>query len=250
MSRRLTAIEIAEGALLADIAIALELLSIYMPYLSLLARLLIPIVFVVLVLRRGLYVSMIALSVAAFIVAIMTGFHYLMPMLFAGGTGLYLGTTMKRRWPHAGILLLGVSATALLLWGLSFLFALLAGVPPATMGQWFQKSYQTLMSFADLLVSPTELAPWWRQTAHPAIESAATILLTYWWATYLVFLWLLLWPVVTATYLGANLLMRQMGYQVIPFPGGGIERRVRRMRRRLAREGIRWGILRRRRATS
>ena len=50
----MSAIEIAEGALLADIAVLFQLAVIYLPVIDLLTRFEIPIVLAVLVLRRGL----------------------------------------------------------------------------------------------------------------------------------------------------------------------------------------------------
>ncbi len=73
MFRKLSAIEIAEGALLADIAIVFQLLTLYLPIGGDFFRLLIFIVFAILVLRRGLYVGVMGMIVALFLSAIMVG---------------------------------------------------------------------------------------------------------------------------------------------------------------------------------
>ena len=56
MFRKLTAIEIAEGALLADIGIIFQLLAIYIPIGKGIFHVLTPIVFAIIVLRPGFYV--------------------------------------------------------------------------------------------------------------------------------------------------------------------------------------------------
>ena len=73
MLRRLSAIEIAEGALLADICVIFQLLVTYLPVGGDFFRVLIFVVFAILVLRRGLYVGIMAMFVALFITGIVTG---------------------------------------------------------------------------------------------------------------------------------------------------------------------------------
>src|SRR5689334_5247956 len=127
MPRKLSAIEIAEGALLSDIAVIFQLLSLYLPIGRTFLRILIPIVFAIIVLRRRLYVGMMGLCVALFIVGIMTGPNYLISMLLAGTAGLFLGVTMKNRLRHIVVLFVGVTAGALALYSILILFTLLAG---------------------------------------------------------------------------------------------------------------------------
>ena len=78
--RSLSAIELAEGALLADIAVVLQLLSIYLPFADVTFRIGALIVFAVLVLRRRLYASIICLGVTLFIVVLLTGPAVLVPV--------------------------------------------------------------------------------------------------------------------------------------------------------------------------
>ena len=61
MPRKLNAIEIAEGALLANIAVIFQLLALYLPVGGIVFALLVPTVFTVLVLRRGFYASIMGL---------------------------------------------------------------------------------------------------------------------------------------------------------------------------------------------
>src|SRR5260370_24291599 len=70
---RLSAIEIAEGALLADIAVVFQLLSIYLPIGGGYPALMVPIPFSILVLRRGLYTGLMGFFFALFLIAGLTG---------------------------------------------------------------------------------------------------------------------------------------------------------------------------------
>src|SRR5712691_9862623 len=99
MFRRLSAIEIAEGALLADIGVIFQLLVTYLPIGGDFFRFLIPVVFAIIVLRRGLYVGSMSLTVAAFISGIIAGPGLVILMLIEGLAGLFLGVTMKYRLP-------------------------------------------------------------------------------------------------------------------------------------------------------
>src|SRR4051794_28070902 len=94
----MSAIEIAEGALLADIAVLLQMVAIYLPMLDLLARFVIPIVLAVLVLRRGLPVGIMSCCVGCFLIGMLSGLSFLVPMLLTCTAGLFLGVTMGRGW--------------------------------------------------------------------------------------------------------------------------------------------------------
>ncbi|HEX9134530.1 MAG TPA: hypothetical protein VF844_19755, partial [Ktedonobacteraceae bacterium] len=73
MFRRLTAIEIAEGALLADIAVIFQLLVKILPIGGGIFHLLIPIVFTVIVLRRSFYVGCMSLVATRFTSVLISG---------------------------------------------------------------------------------------------------------------------------------------------------------------------------------
>src|SRR5947209_3218825 len=174
MPRKLNAIEIAEGALLADIAIIFQLLIMYLPVGGDVFRFLIPIVFAILVLRRGFYVGIIGLCVAVFVTGLLTGIGPVILMLFEAGTGLFLGLTI------------------------------------ATL---------------NLLAGNLGLTEVWKHKLYPIIAAVANWGFTYWWAALYIGMWVFLWPVVIAVYYITNVFVRLLGYDVLPFPGGFIERR-------------------------
>ncbi len=239
MLRKLSAIEIAEGALLADIAVIFQLLVIYLPVGDTFFRLLIPIVFAVLVLRRGLYPGIMALCVALFIVGLMTGLQFLVLMLLECGAGLFLGFTMKYRLRHFILIFAGVTGSALLVYGLLILSTLLTGFPLSRLVLELQKSYETAISLVNVIAANVGLGTWWRHSIYPTVGSLAKWGFTYWWALLLVALWVVLWPVVTVVYFTTNLFVRLLGYQVRPFPDGRPGRLLRRMARFIVRRVLR-----------
>ena len=247
MTHRMRPIEIAEGALLADISIVFQLLSLYMPYLDVFFRMLTSVVFAVLVLRRGLYVGVMASAVALFVVGVMTGFQLTVPLIFTCGAGLYLGVTMKRRVPWPVVLLVGTTGSAVAVYAVVVVFALLAGLPLTELLVALQKSYAAAVSVMSFLASQAGLTDWWHGEMYPAVNSVAQVVFTYWWIFYFVALWLLLWPVVIGMYAFTNAMARLLGYDVTPFPGRAGGRLIVRLF--AVREGIKRGLIRRGSAT-
>ena len=231
MTRKLSAIEIAEGALLADIAAMLQLVALYLPVVDVLARFLIAIVFAVLALRRGLYVGALSLGVAGFVAAMLAGLTAAIPLGLSCGAGLFLGYAMKRRMRHVPLLLLGATGGALAVGALVVLFTLLAGLSTATMARQMERSYELGMALAGGLAGWIGAGAWWHQTAAPQLEPLARAALAYWWALAVVVLWLSLCPIVTMVYFTTNVAVRALGYDVRPFPGPRAERLILRLGR-------------------
>lgn len=229
----MSAIQIAEGALLADIAVLLQLVAIYLPVLDFLARFVIPIVLAVLVLRRGLMVGIMSLCVGCFLIGMLSGLAFLAPMLLTCTAGLFLGITMRNRWPHVPLILLGTTGGALAVYGLAIMFSLVAGVPLSLMARQLELAYQGTFALAELATAWLGYAAWWRETAYPALAPLAQATLEYWWLLYPAALWVFLCPIVVLTYFTTNYSVRLLGYNVRAFPGGAIERRMARGARRL-----------------
>src|ERR1019366_3426956 len=133
MFRDLKAIEIAEGALLADIAVLFQLLALYLPIGGQVLRLLTFIVFTVLVLRRGLYVGVMGLCVAVFVSMMIVGTHSLFYLLLECTGGLFLGITMRRRVPLLLLLLVGITGGALVFYGFIILSSFVFAIPLSTL---------------------------------------------------------------------------------------------------------------------
>lgn len=238
----MSAIEIAEGALLADIAVLLQLAALYLPVLELLVRFVIPIVLTVLVLRRGLAVGVMGTCVGCFLIGMLSGLSFLIPMLLTCTAGLFLGITMRRRWPHLPLVLLGTTGGALAVCGLTIIFSLVAGVPLSLIARQLDLSYQAVFALADLVTAWLGYGIWWQQTAYPVLAALAQTTLEYWPLLYLAALWVFLSPVVMLMYFTTNYSVRLLGYDVRAFPGGNIERRLTRGARRLIGLGKKLGL--------
>src|SRR5581483_12128379 len=116
-ARPLRAIEIAEGALLADIGVIFQLLIKFLPVGGVVLQVLVPVLFAVLVLRRGLYVGCMSLCVALFVVCIVMGPGGAPFLLLESGAGIFLGLTMRYRLSHFLTFLVGVLGGGVALWG-------------------------------------------------------------------------------------------------------------------------------------
>lgn len=233
MLRKLSAIEIAEGALLADIAIIFHLIATYLPVGSAIFELLIPTVFTVLVLRRGFYTSMMAVAVAMFVVCMLTGLGAAVFLVLECGAGVFLGVTMKYRMPHFPLILLGVTSASFLVYGGTWLLALLIGTGIEYFVLQFHQVYDFVIRFINFAAPQLGLNDVWRHNLYPFIAHLASIGFTYWWAFLFVLYWIALWPVVILVYYITNVLVRLLGYKVHPFPGGKLERFLHWLARRI-----------------
>jgi hypothetical protein len=242
--RKLNAIEITEGALLADVAVIFYLLARYTPLIGGFFRLPIFIVFAVLALRRGLYVGIMGLSVALFICSVMTGPQNVIFMFFEAAGGLFLGVTMKYRLRHIAILLVGVTFGALSFYAFLFLISLIFNIPLAESVQFFQHLYQIANTLINAITTRLGLALWWHQQIYPTVEAVAQWLFTYYLLTLYLVLWMILFPFVLVVYTVTNLFVRLLGYDVRPFPDGKLNRWLHRMGRRVVKIGIKRGVIR------
>jgi len=230
-ARRLTALEIAEGALLADIGVIFQLAAIYLPVGGDILRLLIPIVFAIIVLRRGLYVGCMSFCVALFLVGVITGPANIILMLLEGLAGLFLGVTMKYRINQLVIVFVGTTSSAFLLYGLFVLIDLFSGIPLTDLIQSLHQAFNGFISFMNGAAYGVGLGSWWQHTLLPGVNAFAQLAFTYWWAGFYLLTWVTTLPVVIAVYYITNLFVRMLGYKVSPFPGGLLEKLLYRWKR-------------------
>ncbi|MFN8503909.1 DUF2232 domain-containing protein [Kouleothrix sp.] len=224
MSRHFSAIEIAEGALLADLAVLAQLVAVYLPPFDLAARLLIALIFAVLVLRRGLRVALLGAAVAGFIVSTLTGLTFALPLALTCGAGLFLGAAMRWRLPHLALIVLGMTGGGATVLALLVLLTLAAGLPLSSFARELANAYQGVAALAGWLAGLLGLGAWWREAARPPLDALAGWALQYWWAMFPLALWLSLAPVVVLMYTTTNMAARLLGYDVRPFPGARAER--------------------------
>ena len=226
MLRKLSAIEIAEGALLADIAVIFQLLFIYLPIGGIFFSLLIPPLFTILVLRRSLYAGIMGLCAALFITGMITGFHSIFLMLLECGAGLFLGLTMKYRLHYFPLIVTGTIGSAIVIFAHMLVTMLLLGKTFIdTLIQGLRDGYVALFSLIDFLAPQVGLGTWWHHT-YPAAKHLADLSLTYWLVLLFVSDLALACLVVIVVYYITTFLVRLLGYNVRPFPDGRINKLI------------------------
>lgn len=220
--RRLSAIEIAEGALLADIGVVFQLLIKYLPIGGDLLRLLVPVVFALLVLRRGLYVGCMSLCVSLFIVSIVLGPTGAPLLLLEAGAGLFLGLTMRHRLRHSSTVFLGVLCGAFALWVVILGVSFLTG-GPASLVRGLRLAYNSLVPLLAFLFQIVGLGQIWHHTLFPLLNQFIQWGFQNWLFLFYLVLCALCAPIVIITYGITNFFLRLLGYQVRPFPGYRLE---------------------------
>jgi Predicted membrane protein (DUF2232) len=238
---RLSAIEIAEGALLADVAVIFQVIWMFVPFVGIFFRLLIPIVFTILCLRRGLYAGIIALCAAIFLAAVVTGPNIidLIYLLLEGIGGLYLGITMRRRASHLLILTLGTIGLTLALYAFTFFIIVVLGTPLHALLASLHRDYLRLLAASDLAATRMGVGHVWRTQIVPIFAPIVEWAFRYWWLIILGASLANAVPIMIVMYYITNIFVRVLGYDVRPFPGGWYERRRRKARRRLLRVRVR-----------
>jgi Predicted membrane protein (DUF2232) len=233
MFRRLSAIEIAEGALLADIAVILQLLTLYLPIGGEAFRFLIFVVFTILVLRRGLYAGIMGMCTALFLVGVISGINFLPIMLLEGMGGLFLGVTMKHFWHHIPLLFVGITCGAAALFILVLGTDFLLRIPIAEIVLSLHRIFTRGIALMSQLTASFGLGGFWQQNLLPIVEAIGNLAFTYWLAAFYVLFWIGLCPVVISIYYVTSLLVRMLGYEVRPFPGGRLRKLLHWLARKL-----------------
>ena len=231
-ARRLSAIEIAEGALLADIAVVFQLLIFYLPVGGTYVSAMVPTIFAILVLRRGFYVGCMSLCVAIFMVSIIRGPGGAPLLILEAGAGLFLGLTTRARLSHLLTIGLGVIGGGIALWTLLLLAVLLSGGPYL-----FLLSIHRLYDFATALLSLVfgfiHLGTFWQQRLFPLVDGFMQWSFQHWLILLYLVACLLCIPAALGIYSVTNFFLRLLGYQVRPFPGYRVEGLLYWLARRL-----------------
>ena len=217
MFRRLTAIEIAEGALLADIGVVFQLLAIYLPVGKSIFEILSPIVFTIIVLRHDFYVGVMSLCVAVFTIGILSGPGAWPLMLLECGAGLFLGLTMKHRVGHFWIVIVGTTSGALAFYLLLIVGDFLTGIPLTDLVRSLQHTFAQLISLVGAIAASIGLGHFWHINILPVVNAVAQVAFKYWLIGFYVLSWIVIFPVVITVYYVTNLFTRLLGYKVRPF---------------------------------
>jgi predicted membrane protein DUF2232 len=242
MLRKLSAIEIAEGALLADIAVVFQLLFIYLPVGGAFFSLLIPPLFTILVLRRGFYAAVMGVCVAIFIVGVITGFHSVLLTLLECGAGIFLGVTMRLRLHYIPLILIGTTGSAFFLLCTTLVTILLLGQPFLdVLLQGLRNGYTGAFSVLAFITPQLGLGGWWHNI-YPAVRHLADLTLKYWLVLLYVGNWIVACPAVIVVYYITTFLVRLLGYDVRPFPDGRVNKLIQWFIHLLVRMALKLGL--------
>ncbi|HXR65313.1 MAG TPA: DUF2232 domain-containing protein [Ktedonobacteraceae bacterium] len=220
--RQLRAIEIAEGALLADIGVIFQLLIKFLPVGGVVLQVLVPVLFAVIVLRRGFYVGCMSLCVALFVVCIVMGPGGAPFLLLEAGAGLFLGLVMRYRLGHFVTVCVGILGGGIALWAVLLFYALVGGGASVLLRSLHQ-TYASLSSLAGLLLGWVGLGGFWLHQLFPPIDHFMQWGFQHWLFFYYLISCLICIPLVLGVYFVVNFFLRLLGYQVRPFPGYRVE---------------------------
>lgn len=239
------ALSLAEGGLLADVAVILELIRIFLPVVGIAFSLLVPMPFVLLMLRRGLKPTLLAVVVGALLISLITGPHYGWRMGVSGLVGLALGFAMRARLRPAFVVFAGSLSTSLALYAFFWASIWLTAVPLSSLVAGGVNTIHAANGVAEFVLNHLGLGGLWQQYS-PWLFALEGWVVAYW---PLVVYGIVLCGSIGAVmlyYSVANGLMRLFGFGVRPFPSPRVERFVRRLLRLANRLGGRLRFWRRR----
>lgn len=222
------ALSLAEGGLLADVAVILELVHIFLPFAGNVFLPLIPVPFVLLMLRRGFKATLLAVMVAGLLIGLITGLHNGWRMVVIGLVGLSLGFAMRVRMRPALVVLAGTVITSIGAYIFFWAALFVLGIPIADLIKEMQNAFHTINSSGEWLAHHLQLTSLWQEFL-PAILATEAWIVHYW--PLMIYLGLLCWSVVVVMlyYMVSNRLMRFFGFEVRPFPSPRFERGVRKL---------------------
>jgi uncharacterized protein YybS (DUF2232 family) len=224
------ALALAEGGLLADVAVILELVRIFLPIVGVAFSLLVPMPFVLLMLRRGLKPTLLAVVVGALLIALITGPHFGWRMGTSGLVGLALGFAMRARLRPAFVVIAGSLGTSIVLYAFFWATVWLTAVPLSSLVAGGVNTIHAANSTTEFLLNHIGLGALWQQ-ASPALFAIEGWVVAYW--PVVVYGIVLCGSTVSLVvyYLIANGLMRLFGFKVRPFPSPRVERLARKLLR-------------------
>jgi uncharacterized protein YybS (DUF2232 family) len=222
------ALSLAEGGLLADVAVILELVHIFLPLAGNVFLPLIPVPFVLLMLRRGFKATLLSVLVAGLLIGLITGLHNGWRMMVIGLVGLALGFAMRVRMRPSLVVLAGTAITSIGAYAFFWAAFFVLGIPVADLLKEIQNAFHTANSAGAWLANHLRLASLWQQLL-PAILAIEAWIVHYW--PLMIYLGLLCWSIVVVMlyYMVSNRLMRFFGFEVRPFPSPRFVRGLRKL---------------------
>lgn len=213
----LDALGLAEGGLLADVGVILDLASIYIPLIGAVLGPAVPTPFVILALRRGPRVTLLAAAVSAFLVTIFAGPHFGWRMGLEAVVGLLLGWAMQRRMRPLLIWGIGTLAVAVVTFIAALGVIFVTGLP--------------IKDIVDELRNGLGAAAWIVATGaallggegqwlsiRPLLVVVGVLALRFWPIMLFMYVTIFALPTVAFYYAISNATARVLGYSVKPFP--------------------------------
>ena len=220
-----SAAALAEGGLLTDIAIVLELAAIYLPIFGLIVAPAVPAPFVLLMLRRGARVTLLAGAVAAFLVSLLAGPHFGWRVGLEAFVGLLIGWAMRKRLPWIAGLALGTLVVTTVGFAAVFGVIFITGLPIHDIVAELRNG---LGAVAWVVATGATLfggqAQW--LAVRPALATAGLLALRVWPLLLYAYLAAFALPAVALYYAVASVTVRILGYDTIPFPPRWLVRTV------------------------
>lgn len=213
----LDAIGLAEGGLLADVGIVLDLATIYIPILGTVVSPAVPTPFAVLMVRRGPRVTLVAAAVAAFLVTVLAGPHFGWRMGLEAVVGMLLGWAMRRRLHWTLVLTLGTFLVATVTFAAAMGVIFLTGLPIKDI---VGELHNGMASVAWAVAAGASLVGGQAQwlAVRPVLVSVGLVALRFWPVLLYLYVLAAAAPVVALYFAVANASARVLGHDVPLFP--------------------------------
>lgn len=214
---RFDALGLAEGGLLADVGIVLDLATIYLPIIGTVLAPTVPTPFAVLMLRRGPRVTLLASAVASFLVGVLSGPHFGWRMGLEALIGMLMGYAMRRRWHWPLVLAAGTVIVATVTFAAALGVIFLTGLPIHDIVQELRNG---MAAVAWAVATGASLvggeAQW--LGIRPLLVSIGLVALRLWPLLLYAYVAAAALPTVALYYAVANSTARIMGEETVAFP--------------------------------
>ena len=220
---RMSALDMAEGGLLADVGIVLDLASIYLPIIGAVLTPTVPTPFAILTLRRGVKVALVSSAVAMFLVTMLAGPHFGWRMGLEASVGILMGWAMRRRWRSLPIITIGTFIVATVTFAAALFVLVATGLPVHDVVQELRNGLRIFASLTAFAAGVVGLHSQWL-AIRPGLATFGNEVLRFWPVLMFLYITALALPVVTLYYTIANSAARVLGEDARPFPPRWIAR--------------------------
>lgn len=214
---RFDALGLAEGGLLADVGIVLDLATIYLPLIGTVLAPTVPTPFAVLMLRRGPKVTLLAAAVASFLVGVLAGPHFGWRMGLEALIGMLMGHAMMKRWRWPVVLAAGTVIIATVTFAAAMGVIFVTGLPIKDIVQELRNG---MAAAAWAVATGASLvggeAQW--LGIRPLLVSVGVLALRFWPLLLYCYVAAAALPTVAVYYAVANSTARIMGEDTVAFP--------------------------------